>query len=55
MFKLGSRFAWIYALSVEQLKEELSRRGQSTERDTITLQNCLLRYKLGAPETADSP
>lgn len=44
-----SRFSWIYRLSIEQLREELSRRGQEIEGSTAVLHDRLLRYELDAP------
>lgn len=57
MSEEGSRFGWIYKLSSDALREELSRRGLDVEGDLIALQDHLLRHelncRLGASATAN--
>jgi len=44
-----SRFAWIYKLSADRLREELSRRGCEIEGNLSALHSRLLRCELDAP------
>lgn len=45
----GSRFAWIYRLSLDRVRDELTRRGQSAEGTLPVLHDRLLRCELNAP------
>lgn len=44
-----SRFGWIYRLSADRVRGELTRRGQSTEGTLPTLHDRLLRCELDSP------
>jgi len=43
-----SRFSWIYKLSIDRLRDELSRRGLDSEGSVTVLHERLLRYELDA-------